>query len=66
MAVSTREIWTEARRRLIERYMKEHPGVGLARATDIISDRHEEIGASMDAIEGSSPPRRGRSGRTGA
>lgn len=50
--LNKREVWEEARRRLIARYMQEHPGVSLSQATNVISDRHEEIGAMMDRLEG--------------
>lgn len=49
---TTREIWTEAVRRLTERYMAAHPGVSRTTAYNIVSSRHEEIGAVMDAMEG--------------
>lgn len=48
----TREVWEAAKRRLTERYIKAHPGTDWAKAAAIISDRHEEIGAEMDSIEG--------------
>jgi hypothetical protein len=51
MTVSVREIWEEARKRLAERYMRDHPGVTRSKAFAIVSDRYEEIGAEMDRIE---------------
>ena len=42
----------EATRRLAERYIKEHPGVDWQKASAIVADRHEEVGAMMDAMEG--------------
>lgn len=55
MTVSIREIWEEARKRIVERYMRDNPGVSRSKAFDIVSDRHEEIGAEMDRIEGKRP-----------
>jgi hypothetical protein len=49
--VGMREIWEEARRRLVERYIRDHPGVPRTKAFNIVSDCHIEIGAEMDVIE---------------
>jgi hypothetical protein len=48
----TREVWEEVKRRLIVRYIKEHPGATWPAAAAAIEDRHEEIGAMMTVIEG--------------
>jgi hypothetical protein len=55
VSVNYREIWEGARRRVLDRYLRANPGVQRARAFDIVSNRHEEIGAEMDRIEGKPP-----------
>jgi len=59
MAITTRQTWEEAKRRLTKRFMAANPGTSWAAASAIVSDRHEEIGAEMDSIDGRKSERTG-------